>query len=80
MISPFFLLGSRSRKETSSTKLTFLFFSSSRLPLPSHQSHPSDNRRQTIVIDKKGTVRKIFNSQFEVEKHVEAALEALKKL
>lgn len=32
------------------------------------------------MIDKKGTVKKIFNSQFEVEKHVEAALEALKKL
>lgn len=36
--------------------------------------------RQTIVVDKKGVVRKIFNSQFEVEKHVEAALEALKAL
>jgi thioredoxin-dependent peroxiredoxin len=36
--------------------------------------------RQTIVVDKKGTVVKVFNSQFEVDKHVEAALEALKKL
>ena len=50
------------------------------LPSLSFSKQNDHDRRQTIVIDKKGTVKKIFNSQFEVEKHVEAALAALKSL
>jgi len=36
--------------------------------------------RVTFIIDKKGVVRHIFSSQFEPEKHIEEALEVLKKL
>ncbi|MBI9041234.1 peroxiredoxin [Lutibacter sp.] len=36
--------------------------------------------RVTYVIDKKGIVRYIFNSQFGAEKHIENALEKLKEL
>ncbi len=36
--------------------------------------------RVTYIIDKKGVVRHIFNSQYQPEKHVQEALEMLKKL
>jgi peroxiredoxin Q/BCP len=36
--------------------------------------------RVTYIIDKKGTVRHIFNSQFQPEKHIEEALKILKDL
>lgn len=76
-VFPFSLSGSRGREAAGET-LT-------KKKLTHHRkNHPpstkKNDRRQTIVIDKKGKVAKIFNSQFEVEKHVEAALEALKKL
>jgi peroxiredoxin Q/BCP len=35
--------------------------------------------RVTYVADKRGEVQYIFNSQMQVEKHVEEALKALKK-
>ena len=36
--------------------------------------------RVTYIIDKKGVVRHIFNSQFQPEKHIEEALKVLKEL
>jgi peroxiredoxin Q/BCP len=36
--------------------------------------------RVTYIIDKKGVVRHIFNSQYQPEKHVQEALDMLKKL
>lgn len=36
--------------------------------------------RVTFVIDKEGTVRHVFNSQFNSEQHIDQALEALKSL
>ena len=36
--------------------------------------------RVTYIIDKKGVVQHIFNSQYQPEKHVKEALEVLKKL
>jgi peroxiredoxin Q/BCP len=36
--------------------------------------------RVTFVIDKQGTVRHVFSSQFKPKKHVDEALEVLKKL
>ena len=36
--------------------------------------------RVTFVIDKKGVVRHVFSSQFHPKKHIEEALEVLKKL
>jgi peroxiredoxin Q/BCP len=36
--------------------------------------------RVTYIIDKKGIVRHIFNSQFQPEKHIEEALKVLKEL
>ena len=36
--------------------------------------------RVTYIIDKKGVVRHIFNSQFQPEKHIEEALKILKEL
>lgn len=36
--------------------------------------------RATFIIDKKGIVRHIFSSQFQYQKHVTEAIEALKKL
>jgi peroxiredoxin Q/BCP len=36
--------------------------------------------RVTYIIDKKGFVRHIFNSQFQPEKHIEEALKVLKEL
>ncbi|MBN1244004.1 peroxiredoxin [Candidatus Bathyarchaeota archaeon] len=36
--------------------------------------------RVTYIIDKKGIVRHIFNSQFQPEKHIEEALKILKEL
>ncbi len=36
--------------------------------------------RVTYIIDKKGFVRHIFNSQFQPEKHIEEALKILKEL
>jgi thioredoxin-dependent peroxiredoxin len=36
--------------------------------------------RVTYIVDKTGTVRRIFNSQLNAEKHVSEALEVLKKL
>ena len=36
--------------------------------------------RVTYVIDKKGIVRHVFNSQFNVEKHVHEAIEVLKQI
>jgi peroxiredoxin Q/BCP len=36
--------------------------------------------RVTYIIDKKGIVKYVFNSQFNAEKHIEIALQKLKKL
>ena len=36
--------------------------------------------RVTYIIDKKGVVRHIFNSQFQPEKHIEEALKILEEL
>ena len=36
--------------------------------------------RVTYIIDKKGVVRHIFNSQFQPEKHIEEALKVLKEI
>jgi len=36
--------------------------------------------RVTYIIDKRGTVRHIFNSQYQPEKHVEEAIRILEKL
>ena len=36
--------------------------------------------RVTFIIDKRGIVRHIFSSQFQPEKHIEEALEVLKKI
>ena len=36
--------------------------------------------RVTFIIDKKGVVRHVFNSQYQPEKHIEEALEILRKL
>ena len=36
--------------------------------------------RVTFIIDKKGVVRHVFSSQFQPEKHIEEALEVLKKI
>ncbi len=36
--------------------------------------------RVTFIIDKKGVVRHIFSSQFQPEKHIEEAIEVLRKL
>jgi peroxiredoxin Q/BCP len=36
--------------------------------------------RVTYIIDKKGVVRHIFNSQFQPEKHIEEALKILREL
>jgi peroxiredoxin Q/BCP len=36
--------------------------------------------RVTYIIDKKGVVRNIFNSQFQPEKHIEEALKILKEI
>ncbi len=36
--------------------------------------------RVTFIIDKKGLVRHIFSSQFQPEKHIEEALEVLRRL
>ena len=36
--------------------------------------------RVTFIIDKKGIVRHVFSSQFQPEKHVQEALEVLRKL
>jgi peroxiredoxin Q/BCP len=36
--------------------------------------------RVTYIIDKKGVVRHVFNSQFQPEKHIEEALKILKEL
>lgn len=36
--------------------------------------------RVTFIIDKKGVVRHVFNSQFQPEKHIKEALEVLKEL
>jgi peroxiredoxin Q/BCP len=36
--------------------------------------------RVTFIIDKKGVVRHVFNSQYQPEKHIEEALEVLRKL
>ena len=36
--------------------------------------------RVTIIIDKKGVVRHVFSSQLQAEKHIQEALEVLKKL
>jgi peroxiredoxin Q/BCP len=36
--------------------------------------------RVTYIIDKKGVVRHIFNSQLQPEKHIEEALRILKEL
>jgi peroxiredoxin Q/BCP len=36
--------------------------------------------RVTYIIDKKGTVRHIFNSQLQIEKHINEALQVLKSL
>jgi len=36
--------------------------------------------RVTFIIDKKGIVRHVFSSQFQPEKHIEEALEVLKKI
>jgi len=36
--------------------------------------------RVTFIIDKRGIIRRAFSSQFQPEKHIEEALEVLKKL
>ncbi len=36
--------------------------------------------RVTFIIDKKGIIRHVFSSQFQPEKHIDEALEVLKKL
>ncbi len=36
--------------------------------------------RVTFIVDKKGTVRHVFSSQFQPEKHIQEALDVLKKL
>ncbi|MBX7148986.1 peroxiredoxin [bacterium] len=36
--------------------------------------------RVTYIVDKKGIVRHVFNSQFQAEKHVEESLEVIKRL
>ena len=36
--------------------------------------------RVTFIIDKKGVVRHVFSSQLQPEKHIQEALEVLKKL